>query len=69
MRKRYFARSAGRSSDQPLVARSRAAPTAASTSSAPGLGDLGQRLLGGREIVVNHSPERGSTISPPTKRP
>ena len=65
MRKRYFARSAGRSSDQ-APKPSRAAPTAASTSSGPAWATSASGSSVAGEIVVNHSPERGSTISPPT---
>ena len=68
MRKRYLARSGGRSADHASKP-ARAAPTARSTSSAPAWATSASGSSVAGEIEVNHSPERGSTVSPPTKRP
>ena len=65
IRKRYFARSAGLSSDH-VAKPSRAADTAASTSSGPAWATSASGSSSAGEIVVNHSPDLGSTISPPT---
>ena len=64
MRKRYFARSAGRSSDH-VPKPSRAAATAVSTSSGPAWATSASGSSVAGEIVVNHSPDRGSSVSPP----
>ena len=69
MRKRYFARSAGASPDQPSSNAPRAAVTAASTSSAPACATSKSGSSVAGEIEPNHFPERGSTSSPPMKSP
>jgi hypothetical protein len=69
MRKRYFARSEGAISDQPSSNAERAAPTASSTSSFPARADSNSFSSLDGEIYGNHSPERGSTSSPPMKSP
>src|SRR4051794_6082058 len=68
IRKRYFARSEPDSAAHGLNA-SRAAATAASTSSGPAWATSASGSSSAGEIVVNHSPDRGSTHSPPTNRP
>ena len=69
IRNRYLARSAGRSADQPSSNAARAAVTAGSTSSAPACATSASGSSVAGEMVVNRSPERGSTSSPPMNRP
>ena len=67
MRKRYFARSEPGSADQPFANASRAAPTAASTSSGVAWPTSASGSSVAGEIVVYVS--LGSTHSPPMKWP
>ena len=67
MRKRYFARSAGEISDQPFSNASRAAATAACTSSGVACPTSASGSSVAGEIVVYVS--SGSSHSPPTKCP
>ena len=69
IRKRYFARSDGARADQPSANALRAASTAAPTSSALACATSASCSSDEGEIVGNHSPERGSTNSPPMKSP
>ena len=69
MRKRYFARSDGASSDQPFSNASRARPTASATSSSPACATSKSCSSVDGEMDANHSPVRGSTSSPPTNSP
>ena len=69
IRKRYFARSDGASSDQPFSKASRAVSTASATSSSPACATSKSGSSVDGEIEANHSPVRGSTSSPPTKSP
>ncbi len=68
IRKRYFARSLPGSADHGPNA-SRAAATASATSSGPAWATSASGSSSRGAIVVNSSPERGSTHSPPTKSP
>ena len=69
IRKRYFARSDGASADQPFSNAPRAVSTARSTSSGPACATSNSGSSVAGEIDSNHSPERGSTSSPPMKSP
>ena len=69
IRKRYFARSEGASDDQPSSNAPRAAWTARSTSCSFACATSASGSSVDGEIEVNHSPDFGSTNSPPMKRP
>ena len=69
MRKRYFARSLGAIADQPSSNAPRAASTASADVLGPGVGDLRERLLGGRADRRLELARLGSTNSPPMKSP
>ena len=69
MRKMYLARSEPGSVDQPFSKASRADPTARSTSSSRACATSARCSSFAGSIVEYHSPESGSTCSPPTKSP
>ena len=69
MRNRYFARSAGRSDDQPSSNAARAAATARSTSSGPACATSASDSSVAGEIVGNHLPRARLDVLPADEEP